>query len=95
MDIAPPAEIEERIREIAGAVGGVVALDMCRVRKSGLVHFVDLHVVVDGDIPVREGHLIAHAVKDALLAAPLAIQDVDVHIEPADRVGGSGGRKRV
>ena len=38
---------------------------------------------VDGNLSVREGHDIAHAVKDALLAsAPHAITDVAVHIEP-------------
>jgi divalent metal cation (Fe/Co/Zn/Cd) transporter len=32
---------------------------------------------------VREGHDIAHAVKDALIAsAPHAISDVMVHVEP-------------
>ncbi|UCG52326.1 MAG: cation transporter [Candidatus Latescibacterota bacterium] len=85
MDIAPPADVERRIRAIASSVDRVVALHMCRVRKSGLVLFVDIHVVVDGNIPVREGHAIAHDVKDALLKSELSIQDVDVHIEPADQ----------
>jgi divalent metal cation (Fe/Co/Zn/Cd) transporter len=53
------------------------------VRKSGLSHLVDIHVRVDGDLTVREGHDIAHAVKDALLASvPHTISDVSVHIEP-------------
>jgi divalent metal cation (Fe/Co/Zn/Cd) transporter len=53
------------------------------VRKSGLRHLVDLQVRVDGELTVRAGHEIAHAVKDALLAsAPHAISDVTVHIEP-------------
>jgi cation diffusion facilitator family transporter len=83
MDIAPPAEIEARIRTIASRVDHVVEIEMCRIRKSGLVFFVDVHVHVDGNIPVREGHRIAHRVKDALLESELSIQDVDVHIEPA------------
>jgi len=53
------------------------------VRKSGLSHFVDIHVVVNPHLTVRQGHDIAHAVKDALLHSPLRITDVSVHIEPA------------
>ena len=51
--------------------------------RSGLSLLVDIHVHVDSAQSVREGHVIAHAVKDALMAAPLAITDVAVHIEPA------------
>jgi hypothetical protein len=32
---------------------------------------------------VRQGHAIAHAVKGALIAAPLSVTNVAVHIEPA------------
>jgi divalent metal cation (Fe/Co/Zn/Cd) transporter len=31
---------------------------------------------------VREGHGIAHAVKDSLLASRLRVSDVTVHVEP-------------
>lgn len=84
MDTAVPVDFENEIRALAMAVPGVRSLDMCRVRKSGLSHLVDIHVRVDGDLTVREGHAIAHHVKDVLLAsAPHAISDVLVHIEPA------------
>jgi divalent metal cation (Fe/Co/Zn/Cd) transporter len=54
------------------------------VRKSGLSHLVDIQVRVNGELTVREGHSIAHAVKDALIASvPHTISDVTVHIEPA------------
>jgi divalent metal cation (Fe/Co/Zn/Cd) transporter len=43
---------------------------------------VDIHVRVDGDLTVRAGHDIAHAVQDALLASVLRITDVSVHVEP-------------
>ncbi|MBA4135979.1 MAG: cation-efflux pump [Opitutus sp.] len=83
MDTAVPADFENEVRAIAGAVPGVLALDKCRVRKSGLSHLVDIQVRVDGEKSVRVGHDIAHAVKDALIAsAPHAISDVTVHVEP-------------
>ena len=85
MDIAPPAENEQRVRSTAASVSGVSGIEKCRMRKSGLSLFVDIHVEVDGDITVRAGHDIAHRVKDALLAMDPRIQDVVVHIEPVRR----------
>ena len=38
---------------------------------------------VNESISVREGHDIAHAVKDAIRATDARIADVLVHIEPA------------
>jgi divalent metal cation (Fe/Co/Zn/Cd) transporter len=51
----------------------------------GLSFYVDLHVGVDGNISVRDGHRIAHAVKRAIQEADPRIADVLVHIEPAQR----------
>ncbi|MFI5335418.1 MAG: cation diffusion facilitator family transporter [Opitutales bacterium] len=83
MDTAVSAKFDGEVRTLALAVPGVQALDKCRVRKSGLSHLVDIQVRVDGNLTVREGHAIAHAVKDALLDSnPHSISDVTVHIEP-------------
>ena len=82
MDTAVPEAFENEVRSLALDVAGVRALDKCRVRKSGLSYLVDIHVRVDGDLTVRQGHEIAHAVKDALLASVLRVSDVSVHIEP-------------
>jgi len=83
MDSAPPAEVDEQIRQIASSVHDVVAIEKCRVRRSGLSLLVDIHVEVDGELSVRRGHEIAHDVKQALLDAHLSILDATVHIEPA------------
>ena len=83
LDAAPPAHIQESVRAAAAAVPGVVGLDQCRVRKMGLEFYVDLHVGVDAEMSVREGHRIAHEVKDAIRAAIPEVADVLVHIEPA------------
>ena len=88
MDTVVPPETEAEIRRLAGGVPGVHYVEKCRVRRSGLSLLVDIHVHVDGALSVREGHAIAHAVQDALVAAPLAIGDVAVHIEPARAIGG-------
>jgi cation diffusion facilitator family transporter len=84
MDTAPDPKIEQAIRSAAAAVEGVEGIEKCRVRKMGLEFYVDIHVLVDGDLQVRAGHAIAHAVKDAVRAEVRAVADVLVHIEPAD-----------
>lgn len=82
MDHSPGEQIDASVREIASKIHGVFAIEKCRVRKSGQQLFVDIHVLVDGNMPVRQAHDIGHQVKDALIEAPLSIVDVLVHIEP-------------
>ncbi len=83
MDSAPPKEFEDSIRAAAAVVPGVVELEKCRVRKMGLEFYVDIHVAVAPELTVREGHRIAHDVKDAIRDANPDVADVLVHIEPA------------
>lgn len=85
LDVAPAKEFEERVRCLAASVDGVVALDKCRIRKSGTQYYVELHVEVDGDATVRDGHAIGGKVRSALRASPLRIADAFIHIEPATR----------
>lgn len=83
MDTAVPERFENEVRAIALGVSGVLALDKMRMRKSGLSYLVDIQVRVDGELTVRAGHDIAHAVKDALIASTEhRISDVTVHVEP-------------
>jgi len=60
----------------------VEGIEKCKIRKMGVEFYVDLHVLVQGDLPVREGHTIAHAVKDAIRERMPSVADVLVHIEP-------------
>ena len=83
LDTAPRGAIVDRVRESAASVPGVVRIDKSFVRKMGLSFYVDLHVEVDGNISVREGHHIAHEVKRAIQESDPRIADVLVHIEPA------------
>jgi cation diffusion facilitator family transporter len=83
MDAAAPDPLQKEVRELSSSVPGVFRIEKCRTRKSGLGLFVELHVEVDGDLTVRRGHEIAHAVSDHLKSSLLSIQHVVVHIEPA------------
>jgi len=82
MDAAAPDDIERQVRLMASEIDGVIEIEKCRIRKSGLGYLMDIHVVVDGDTTVRNGHKIGHIVQNRLLKAPMPITDVIVHIEP-------------
>ncbi|MEO8482666.1 MAG: cation diffusion facilitator family transporter [Acidobacteriota bacterium] len=81
LDGAQP-EMEAHVRDVASTVAGVEALDKCLVRKAGRAFYVDLHVEVDPQLPVRDGHEIAHRVQAAIRASDPRIVDVLVHVEP-------------
>ncbi len=70
------------IRTIAQTVEGVIDTEKCYVRKSGLSFHVDLHLVVRGDISVREGHSIAHRLKNELRRRLPDVTDILIHVEP-------------
>lgn len=82
LDTTPSPQVELDVRATAALVSGVVELEKCHVRKVGFRYYVDLHVVVDGGISVRQGHAIAHQVEDAVLNSAPQIAEVLVHIEP-------------
>jgi cation diffusion facilitator family transporter len=84
MDVAPPQELVDKIKNLALNTPGVKAIDKCYVRKMGFDYYVDIHVVVSGDISVTEGHRISHDVKENLLNSPIRIQGAIIHIEPFD-----------
>ena len=82
LDSQADPEMVNRVRETAASVAGVAQIEKLLIRKSGLEHFVDIHVQVPGALPVVEGHLIGHHVKDQLLETYPTIRDVLVHLEP-------------
>jgi cation diffusion facilitator family transporter len=87
MDAAAPETFLQTTRSIAAEVSGVLAIEKCIARKSGPGWFIEIHVEVDGMLPIVEGHAIGHRVKDRLCTANMAVLDVLVHVEPAPRGG--------
>jgi len=86
LDTAPPPEIEQRVREVAARVPGVIGLEKCFVRKVGFQYYVDLHVIVNGDLSVRSGHTISHEVENRVLAEESRVAKVLVHVEPEEEL---------
>jgi cation diffusion facilitator family transporter len=82
-DTAPNPETMDSIRQCALATGGVMGVHDLRVRTSGGLHQIEIHIVVDALQTVKEGHAIAKEVEACL------INDIDdvgraiVHVDPA------------
>ena len=74
-----------RIREAARSVAGVQEVEKLWVRKAGLEYLADIHIEVQPEISVDEGHRIAHVVQDRLQAEFDTLRHVLVHIEPHGR----------
>ncbi len=77
-------DLIDQIRTISITVPGVVATEKCQVRKVGMRYFIDLHIIVDGDISVRVGHEIAHALKDKLMHDLPELANILIHVEPKE-----------
>jgi cation diffusion facilitator family transporter len=82
MDLQASEEFVQQIQTAAEGVSGVRNVETLWVRKSGLEYFADIHIEVDAQLTVDEGHRIGHRVKDRLLEQFPTLRDVLVHLEP-------------
>lgn len=82
MDLQADDQLVQKIGRTAESCPDVKAVETLWVRKSGIEYFADIHIEVDGDLTVAEGHRIGHRVKDRLLAEFPTLRDVLVHLEP-------------
>jgi len=74
-----------RLNEIALSIEGVKSIHAIRSRHIGGGIAVDLHVLVDPQMSVSDGHIIAGKVKHALLEKGQDVVDVLIHIEPYEK----------
>ena len=78
-------DLVAEIRTISLNVNGIIETEKCFIRKSGMKYHVDLHAVVDATISVKEGHDLAHLLKDTLQEKILKLGNVLIHIEPSEQ----------
>ena len=74
----------EAIRKTILMVDGVRACHLLRTRHSGSDALVDVHILVDPELSVSEGHQIGEAVRWRLIKTVEEVSDVTVHIDPED-----------
>ena len=84
MDRAAPGEMVGQIRALISRHGeGALEAHDVRTRYAGRVTFIDFHLVVPGEMSVRESHEICDRLEEALEATiPGAV--VAIHVEPAE-----------
>ncbi|MFV0529832.1 MAG: cation diffusion facilitator family transporter [Flavobacteriales bacterium] len=75
-------DLLEDIRKKSVEVEGVLDTEKCFIRKAGTNYHVDLHIIVDAEISVKEGHNIAHKLKDYLENKIPNLEHILIHVEP-------------
>ena len=73
---------ETSIRAVVQTVPDVLGCHRIRTRGSVDHVFLDLHVWMDGRMPLHEAHRVSHVVKDRLMARFPEIKDAVIHLEP-------------
>ncbi|MEY3592099.1 MAG: hypothetical protein RLZZ38_1068 [Bacteroidota bacterium] len=86
MDEHTHHELIHEIRTASKEVNGVIDIEKCWARKNGMTYVVDLHLEIDGNLSVTEGHGISHDLKDHLMETFPYITEVLIHIEPAPQL---------
>ncbi len=82
VDTAPDKEVLENIKNVAQEVDGVLNAHDIHSRFSGGQIFSEIHIVVDPEITVREGHDIADNVEATVLEKIDDLVRVIVHVDP-------------
>ena len=70
------------IKNVSLTVEGIIETEKCFIRKAGMKYHVDLHAIVNADISVKQGHDIAHKLKDTLKNQIPQLGHILIHVEP-------------
>ncbi len=82
LDRELPPEVQDRIKEIVRSHPLVRGIHDVRTRRSGPTYFIQLHLMLDDQMPLVEAHRVADDVEAAILRVfPNA--DVLIHEDPA------------
>ena len=87
IDAGAPKDIQKKITDIACTNPGVQEVHKVRTRYISTSILVDMHLVVDGSISVREGHAIADEVENQIINSISNVLGVVIHVDPSDVVG--------
>lgn len=76
-------ELNEKVKQLASEIKGVELAEKCHIRKMGVMMHADMHIWVDKHLSVKEGHHIAHKVKDHIKAKLPQFVEIMIHVEPS------------
>jgi cation diffusion facilitator family transporter len=77
-------ELIQEIRIESLKVDGILGTEKCFIRKTGMKYHIDLHAIVAANISVKQGHDLAHLLKDTLRTRIPNLGHVLIHIEPGE-----------
>jgi cation diffusion facilitator family transporter len=84
MDRAVDIDEHMRIRDIISANSrGAMEVHDLKTRIAGRATFIEFHLIVDGDMAVRESHVICDRIEEALKAEIPSVR-ITIHVEPDD-----------
>lgn len=82
MDRAVDKDEHFRIRDIISANSrGAIEVHDLKTRIAGRATFIEFHLIVDGDMSVRESHVICDRIEEALKAEIPSVR-ITIHVEP-------------
>ena len=84
VDKAAPSDVEENIKNLVMTCEGVIAINSLKTRMFANKLYVELEIVVDGNITVKEGHEIAKNVHDLIESSNENVKHCMVHVDPSD-----------
>lgn len=76
-------ETEQLIAETITSQEGVVHLDRLQTRQFGNRIYVDAEIAVDGNMPLRDAHAIAHKAHDKVEKKFPNVKHIMIHVNPA------------
>ena len=82
MERSLPDDVENEMLRLAGSVPGVTKPHDLRTRRIGNHYAIEMHILVDGDISLREAHDKASEVEDLLKSHYGTDTHVVIHVEP-------------
>lgn len=84
VDKAAPFEVENEIKGLVLKCDGVISINSLKTRMFGNKLYVELEIVVDSNITVKEGHNIAKNVHDVIESSNSNVKHCMVHVDPSD-----------
>ena len=82
MEHSLPDAVEEEILQLVASLPGLVEPHDLRTRRIGNHYAIELHIMMDGDITLRQAHAKASEVEDLLRDHYGEETHVAVHVEP-------------
>ena len=77
-----PEDIEEEILQLAASIPGVVEPHDLHTRRIGSHYAIELHILMNGDITLKEAHDKASEVEEVLKKKYGEETHISVHVEP-------------